>query len=197
MWCSWCVSKPPAQPAPGPQPSLPAVREASDIELLRQVALGSEQAFRDLWSRYGRAVYGVCHLELRDAGTAEDATQEAFLRIWRRAEMFDPGRGTAPAWILTVARNAARNVARSQAPLATATDETVPVDGHEQQVVDAFWVETALTHLSPDERQVVHLAFFDDLSHSQIATRMGEPLGTVKSRIRRALGRLADVGSPA
>ena len=94
-----------SQPASGP-------REVSDVELLRRVALGAEQALRDLWARYGRAVFGVCHVELRDVGAAEDATQETFLKIWRRADQFDPRRGTAPAWILTVARNSARNIAR-------------------------------------------------------------------------------------
>lgn len=162
------------------------------MELLRRVALGAEQALRDLWARYGRAVFGVCHVELRDVGAAEDATQETFLKIWRRADQFDPRRGTAPAWILTVARNSARNIARATPAIAAPPAEIAAVEGHEQAVIDTYWVETALTHLSAEEREVLHLAFFDDLSHSQIATRIGEPLGTVKSRIRRALGRLAD-----
>jgi RNA polymerase sigma-70 factor (ECF subfamily) len=177
---------------PSGQP-LPA-GEPGDNELLRQVGLGSESAFRTLWHRYGRAVYGVCHLELRDATAAEDATQEAFTRIWRRAGQFDPGRGAAPAWVLTVARNAARNIARTRRPTEDIHDHAQGADeGHEQRVADRFWVEAALDHLSPDELRVIRLAFFEDLSHSQIAGRIGEPLGTVKTRIRRALGRLADM----
>ena len=184
----------PVAPTSGvaPPPGTP-----TDNELLRAIGLGSESAFRDLWARYGRAIYGVCRAELRNGGGAEDATQEAFLRIWRRADQFDPRRGSAPAWILTVARNAARNVARVRVPLAALPDETESIEGHEQRVVDAFWVEAALAHLSEDERQAVRMAFFDDLSHSQIAQRTGDPLGTVKARIRRALGRLADLGMPA
>ena len=169
----------------------------SDHELLRAIGHGSESAFRDLWARYGRAVYGVCRAELRDDGGAEDATQEAFLRIWRRADQFDPRRGAAPAWILTVARNAARNIARIRVPIAALPDDTDNIEGHEQRVVDAFWVESALTHLPDEERRMIRMAFFDDLSHSQIAQRTGDPLGTVKARIRRALGRLADLGMPA
>ena len=173
------------------------IGEPGDTELLRQVGLGSERAFRLLWDRYGRAVYGVCHLELREASAAEDATQDAFTRIWRGAAQFDPGRGTAPAWILTVARNAARNVARTRRPSEGLHDHAPEtVDGHEQRVADRFWVEAALTHLPPDELTVIQLAFFDDLSHSQIAKRTGEPLGSVKTRIRRALGRLADLEAP-
>ena len=183
--------------APHPHaPALAAVvaREPGDVELLRRVALGSEGAFRELWNRYGRAVYGVCRVELGDATTAEDATQEAFLRIWRRAGVFDPARGTPPAWILTVARNSARNVARTRRPVAEQAEPAALSEDTEQQAVDAFWVEAAIGCLSDAERRVIELAFFDDLSHSQIAEAIGEPLGTVKSRIRRALGRLADAG---
>ena len=195
--CSWCVLEIDPEHDAGASLAGRPASEPGDTELLRQVGLGSERAFRLLWDRYGRAVYGVCHLELREAAAAEDATQEAFTRIWRRAAQFDPGRGAAPAWILTVARNAARNVARARRPsedLADHPPETI--EGHEQRVADRFWVEAALTHLPPDELAVIQLAFFDDLSHGQIAKRTGEPLGTIKTRIRRALGRLADLEAP-
>lgn len=196
IWCSWGVIGPLDVPTDERLATPAAPVGPSDVELLRTIGQGGESAFRELWARYGRAVFGVCQAELRDAGAAEDATQEAFLRIWRRAGQFDPGRGAAPAWILTVARNSARNVARATPRLEQAPAEIGVVDGHEQRVVDAYWAEVALAQLTADERLVVELAFFEDLPHGQIARRTGEPLGTVKSRIRRALGRLADLGGP-
>lgn len=180
-----------AADSPGPPARIP-----TDAELLRRVGDGNDHAFREIWTRYGRAVYGVCHVVLGDAGAAEDAAQEAFVRIWRKAHQFNPRRGAAATWILTVARNAARNVARIRNPVPV--DVVAPpqhTDGHEERVVDRFWIEAALAHLSTQELEVIRLSFFGDLSHSQIATRLGEPLGTVKSRIRRALGTLADVGA--
>jgi RNA polymerase sigma-70 factor (ECF subfamily) len=176
-----------------PSHGVPDVMGVSDDDaLLERIGAGDERAFSEIWDRYGRAVLAVCVMELRDHGLAEDATQEAFTRIWRRAHRFDRRRGSAAPWILTVARNAARNVARRRRPVVPLEHDARPAEGHEERVVDRFWVEAALARLSAPERQVIHLAFYADLTHSQIAARLGQPLGTVKSRLRRALGRLAD-----
>ena len=183
-----------------PRPHLRAVSGAddpdppvSDADLLRSIALGGEMGLRELWDRYGRAVLGVCRAELRDPTAAEDATQEAFTRIWRSAGSFDPARGAASSWILTVARNAARNVARSRKPTEPLGEHHAVGDEHESRVADRFWVEGALAQLSPLEARYVRMSFFDGLTHSQIAASTGTPIGTVKTRIRRALGRLADL----
>jgi RNA polymerase sigma-70 factor (ECF subfamily) len=130
---------------------------------------------------------------LRDPEAAEDATQEAFVRIWRGAATVDEGKGDPAAWLFVVARNAARNVARVRVPTPATVPETVGEEGHEEALIDRFWVDGALERLPEGEREVVVLAYFADLSHTQIAARLGQPLGTVKSRIRRALGRMADV----
>lgn len=164
-----------------------------DADLLRRVGRGDEDAFRVIWERYGRAVYAACATVLGPGPTAEDAAQEAFTRIWRKAAQFDPNRGTPAAWILTVARNAARNVARVRVPIPTDATPADLVDGPGDRVGERFAIERALETLHDHEREAVELAFFHDLSHSQIAARLGAPLGTVKARIRRALGHLADV----
>jgi RNA polymerase sigma-70 factor (ECF subfamily) len=164
----------------------------TDAELLRLIGEGSEPAFRALWARYGTAIYRVCRGVLRDPEAAEDATQEAFVRIWRGSATVDESKGNPAAWLFVVARNAARNVARVRVPTPAIMHETEGEDGHEDALIDRFWVDGVLERLPESEREVVMLAYFADLSHTQIAAQLGQPLGTVKSRIRRALGRMAD-----
>jgi RNA polymerase sigma-70 factor, ECF subfamily len=162
---------------------------ASEAELLRLVAGGSEAAFVALWARSGVAVYSVCRRILVDQDAAEDAVQEAFVRIWRNAKQFDPRRGSAAAWMYTIARNSALNFARIRQPVPK---ETAPAMYRDADPADRFWLETSLARLSEGERTALELAYFEDLTHSQVAQRLDLPLGTVKARIRRALGRLAD-----
>ena len=166
-----------------------AGQDASDAELLRLVAGGSEAAFAALWARSGAAVYSVCRRILVDQDSAEDAAQEAFVRIWRNARQFDPRRGSAAAWMYTIARNTALNLARIRRPVP---QETPPETYQDADPADRFWLETSLARLSEGERTALELAYFEDLTHSQVAQRLDLPLGTVKARIRRALGRLAD-----
>src|SRR5207245_788643 len=86
--------------------------EQLDDHLLTMVAGGDREAFRIIWDRFGAAIYSLCLRRLSDVGAAEDATQETFISVWRRASTFDPVRGTAPTWLFAVARNAAAQVAR-------------------------------------------------------------------------------------
>jgi RNA polymerase sigma-70 factor, ECF subfamily len=168
------------------------VADLDDAELFRLVAGGSEVAFEALWRRYGAAVLALCRSILRDPEAAEDATQEAFARVWRYAATVDPRRGEPVAWLMTVARNSALNVARVTRPEPVAPgNEAGPTA--EPEIVDRLWLQGALTRLTDREREVIGLAFFSGLSHVQVADRIGEPLGTVKSRIRRALLRLAEM----
>ena len=166
-----------------------AGQDASDAELLRLVAGGSEAAFAALWARCGAAVYSVCWRILVDRDSAEDAAQEAFVRIWRNAKQFDPRRGSAAAWMYTIARNSALNLARIRHPVP---QETPPETYQDADPADRFWLEASLARLSDGERAALELAYFEDLTHSLVAQRLDVPLGTVKARIRRALGRLAD-----
>lgn len=165
--------------------------DASDEEVLTLVASGSELAFRTIWQRYGAAVFSLCLRRLSDHGAAEDATQEAFANVWRRAATFDPSRGTAAGWLYAVARNAAAQEARHHRRYAipvTVLDEEQAAD--EDDAVTRLAVHAALTRIPATEREVLELAYFDDLSHSQIADRLSLPLGTVKTRIRSGLHRL-------
>jgi len=166
-----------------------AGQDASDAELLRLVAGGSEAAFAALWARSGAAVYSVCRRILVDQDSAEDAAQEAFVRIWRNAKQFDPRRGSAAAWMYTIARNAALNLSRIRHPVP---QETPADTHHDADPAERFWLETSLARLSEGERTALELAYFEDLTHGQVAQRLDLPLGTVKARIRRALERLAD-----
>lgn len=167
--------------------------DVGDAELFRLIAGGSEVAFEALWRRYGAAVLALCRSILRDPEAAEDATQEAFARAWRAAATVDPRRGEPVAWLMTVARNSALNVARVTRPEPVAHVNEAADPGAEVEMVDRLWLQGALTRLPEREQEVIGLAYFADLSHSQVAGRIGEPLGTVKSRIRRALGRLAEI----
>jgi len=155
--------------------------------LLRAIAEGNETAFAELRRRYGRAVGQVCRAV---AGVErEDCEQEVFARIWRKAALFDPGRGSAPAWLLTVARRTALNLGSARRPPFPIGD---PVEAGERPPdVDVFWLQAALARLPERERSVIELAYYRDLSESAIARRLRVPLGSVKSWKRRGLNRLA------
>ena len=162
-------------------------REASDVELLRAIASGSELAFEELRDRYGRAVERVCRAV---AGwEREDCEQEVFARVWSKAALFNPARGSAAAWLLTLARRTALNQLAARPP--TPVDQEPVAGVAEAHDVDAFWLETALARLSEQERTVIELAYYGDLSESAIARRLRVPLGSVKSWKRRGLNRLA------
>ena len=162
----------------------------SDAELLRAIGEGSEPAFEELRHRYRRAIERACRQIV--GGDLEDCAQEVFVRISRKASLYDRGRGSAPAWLLTLARRTALNVRpRREVPLPDElADETSVVEPPD---VDRFWVEAALERLPERERRVLELAYFHDLSQSAIAAELRVPLGSVKSWTRRGLHRLATI----
>jgi RNA polymerase sigma-70 factor (ECF subfamily) len=163
---------------------------ASDAELLRAIGEGSEPAFEELRDRYRRAIERACRQIV--GGDLEDCAQEVFVRIWRKASLYDRDRGSAPAWLLTLARRTALNVRRRrELPLPDElADETGAVEPPD---VDRFWVEAALERLPERERRVLELAYFHDVSQSAIAAELRVPLGSVKSWTRRGLHRLATI----
>jgi RNA polymerase sigma-70 factor, ECF subfamily len=165
--------------------------EAADSELLKHIAMGSEEAFRILWDRFGAGLYTVCRRRLGDVGAAEDATQEAFTSVWRRARTFDPARGSAAGWLYAVARNAAAQLVRRGQVGATLTVLDDQVADAEHDPVMGLAVHAALTRLPPTEQEVLELAYFEDMTQTQIAGRLRLPLGTVKTRTRSGLHRLA------
>ena len=165
-----------------------AQAHATDAELLRAVAEGSEPAFEELHRRYRRAVERSCRSLV---GTElEDCAQEVFVRIWRKAAHFDRRRGSAPSWLMTLARRTALNFRRARrVPVVVEVREDV--GAVEPPGVDSLWLDDALARLPEQQRVALELAYFDDLSQSQIAGKLGVPLGSVKSWTRRGLNRLA------
>ncbi len=155
---------------------------------------GDVDALGAIFDAFGRAVWSVAFRVLGDRQLAEDATQETFLRAWKAAHTFEPGRAVAP-WLLTIARRTALDVFRKESRPTRgdhAPERDVPVE--QPGMVEAWesWeIRLALDQLSDEERQVVRLSHFEGLTHDEIARQVDVPIGTVKSRSHRAHRRLA------
>jgi RNA polymerase sigma-70 factor (ECF subfamily) len=181
-------------------------RTIPDDELLAACATGDEQALGSLYERFGRLAYGVALRVLRDVGLAEDAVQEAFLTVWRQAATFDRSRGNATTWILTIVHRRAVDLVRSEAGFHSrhARLQATTGDAGMSQVDDdvalraaRMEVRAALATLPGAEREVITLAYWCGLTQSEIATALGIPIGTVKSRTFSALTRLREaLGRP-
>jgi RNA polymerase sigma-70 factor (ECF subfamily) len=164
------------------------------------VAVGSTKdktAFAELFRHFAPRLKGYLLRLGGDAAAAEEAMQEAMVLVWRKAEQFDPAKANASTWIFTIARNVRiDSFRRERRPEFDPDDPALVPDPEEQPDASlargqsAVMVREALTRLSEAERAVLHLSFFEDLSHSMIATKLGVPLGTVKSRLRLAFGKL-------
>ena len=178
---------------------MPPLTELTDEEVLERIARADEAALAEAYDRFGRVAYGLAVRILRDAALAEDAVQDAFLAVWRTAVSFDPSRGTASTWIMTLVHRRAVDVVRREdrrraqplddAPQGTGetTDEQAAVREQRRKV------QAALAQLSPDQREALELAYYGGLSQSELAERLGVPVGTVKSRMFAALAKLRDL----
>ena len=170
---------------------------ASDGDLIRRIARRDTNAFEALYHRYARPVFGLALRRLGDRMRAEDAVQETFAAIWRSARTYRPDRGAGAPWLYAVARNAIvdRARGRSEPPAEipeVASDELTPAERAEQSFI-SWRVHRALEGLPANERNVIELAYYGGLSQSEVADFLGIPLGTVKTRTRAGLGRLADL----
>lgn len=178
--------------------TMPEVSELrpTDEELLERVGLHDRDAFEVLYRRYSRSVLGLALRRLGDRGRAEDAMQETFAAIWRAARTYRPERGPAAPWLFAVARNSISDRGRARRePPAEAPDEATAEAGPDEQAEQSWlsWrVHNALEKLPDNERKLIELAYWSGLSQSEIANLVGIPLGTVKTRTRSALARLAD-----
>jgi RNA polymerase sigma-70 factor (ECF subfamily) len=177
-------------------------RDTTDVDLLVRVGEGDADAFAMLWRRLSGPVLALGRRTLSDGAAAEDVAQETFATIWRVAATFDPERGAPAGWIFTIARNAARDVARRRrlTVVEDVPDVADPGIGPEDEALrsaERFRIHMALAGLNPRAREVVELAYFEGLSQSEIADRIDVPLGTVKTRTRNALARLAESLAPA
>jgi RNA polymerase sigma-70 factor, ECF subfamily len=186
-------------PGEAPAATILPVRqtEPSDSTLLQQIAVGNRDAFELLYRRYARSVLGLALRRLGDRGRAEDAVQETFASIWRAARSYEPERGPGAPWLYAVARNAISDRGRARPePAAEAPDEPAADPGPPEQAEQdwiAWLVHRALAELPDRERTVVELAYYSELSQSEIADFLNLPLGTVKTRTRTGLAHLADL----
>ena len=169
----------------------------TDAELLELVAGGDRAAFEDLYRRYARAVLGLALRRLGDRGRAEEAVQETFASIWRSASSYRPKRGPGAPWLYAVARHAVVDRFRARTePAAEAPEEASSEAGPAERAEASFvsWrVHRALEELPQTERTVIELAYWGGLSQSEVAEYLNVPLGTVKTRTRSGLHRLADL----
>jgi RNA polymerase sigma-70 factor (ECF subfamily) len=170
-----------------------------DEQLIAAVARGDHPSLLALYDRHGRIAYGMAYRILGDAGAAEEAVQDGFLRVWRRASTFDPARGAVRSWLLTIVHHCAIDALRRRAgapPVVAGLDEIAA-----RQAVPDAWsdvegrleserVRTAVASLPGEQRRAIEMAFFEGLTHREIAERDGLPLGTVKGRLRLGLRRL-------
>jgi len=175
----------------------PAVNGLGDEELLRRVGANKDKAaFGELFGRYAGRVKGFLIRAGAHPDTAEEAAQEVMVTLWRRAELYDPSKGSAATWIFTLARNKridlVRRVLNAEKSAAIAEDppfQPDPVPSAERVMADESRdarVRSALEALTEAQRDVIRLAFFSGLSHGEIAAELSLPLGTVKSRLRLA-----------
>jgi RNA polymerase sigma-70 factor, ECF subfamily len=167
----------------------------SDSQLLVRVAGGDRDAFTELYRRFARPVFAMAVRQLGDKGRAEEASQETFTAVWRSARSYRPERGSASAWLYAVARHAIVDRARQRRePAVEAPDEATTEAGPEELAEGAWlaWrVHSALEILPERERIVLELAYWSGLSQTEIASYLDVPLGTVKTRTRTGLSRLA------
>lgn len=176
-----------------------------DYALLEAITARDEDALARLYDRYGGVTYATCVRVLGDRMAAEEVVFDVFWELWERSDRFDPARGTPRAYVLGVARSRATDRLRSMRARKRLPDTTVSGDEfrpatvsspaptppetaslHEQQAR----VRIALDQLQPQDREALELAFYEALTHTEVATRLNTPLGTVKSRIRQGLLRL-------
>lgn len=173
-----------------------------DVDLLKAIAAKDEAALGQLYDRYRLILFGVLVRILSNREEAEDVLQEVFLQVWRRAADFDENRGRPFTWLVTLARSRGIDRLRSLASRERAAVASVS-DASEEDVSDAASdairseqrgvVNTALSQLPEEQKRPLMLAYFDGLTQSEIATQLGAPLGTVKTRMRSGMAKLREL----
>jgi RNA polymerase sigma-70 factor (ECF subfamily) len=176
------------------------------VEMVRKIAAGDQSALGALYDSTNRLVYGLILRVLGDASSAEEVLLDVYTQVWRQASAYDTDRGAPLAWLTTIARSRAIDRLRSgwqdqqrkqpleaagDTPTSEANPEDVSVASERQR-----FVRKALNALSPEQREVIELAYYSGLSHSEIALKLNQPLGTVKTRTRLGMMKLREALAP-
>jgi RNA polymerase sigma-70 factor, ECF subfamily len=175
-----------------------------DAQLLERIATGDQDAFGLLYDRFSPGLYSMAVRIMGNEAEAQDALQDAFAHIWRKAATYDRTRSGAFTWAVMVTRNKAIDRLRVRQRVTRLVERATEEFSHQTEMDDESAAEAglreerarvraALAHISPEQKQAVELAFFSDLTHEEIASRLDAPLGTVKARIRRGLLKLRDL----
>ncbi len=171
---------------PGSEKSNP-----SDFQLVSAIRNGDERAMADLYDRYSGLVYSVGVRVLGDTGAAEDILQEVFMQLWRNPDLFDSSRGNLGPWLAVIARNRAIDALRKRRPESDVEDVVLSVEPDLADEADRSIAMTkvrgVLSGMPLAQRSALEMAYFEGLSHSEISSKTGEPLGTIKTRIRTGL----------
>jgi RNA polymerase sigma-70 factor, ECF subfamily len=168
--------------------------------LVSAIRSGDEQAMAQLYERYSSIVYSVALRVLGDSGAAEDILQEVFMQLWRSPNVFDATRGSLPGWLAVITRNRAIDSLRKRRPEADITDLVVSIEpdlaGAAESSRALEKIRGALGGMARPQRSALEMAFFEGLTHTEIAEKTGEPLGTIKTRIRAGLLTLRKAFNP-
>ena len=167
---------------------------ADEMRLVARIRAGDQQAMSELYDRYAKVVYAVALRVLQDAAGAEDVLQDVFLQLWRNPDAFDASRGSLAAWLSVISRHRSIDRLRKRRP-ETDIEDCVIASGPDlrdetERTLVIEKVRGVLDQMNPDQRKVLELAFFQGLTHTEIAEKTGEPLGTIKTRIRSGLQQL-------
>ncbi len=180
----------------------------AEIDLLQKIGQGDRRSFEALYDRFSGVLFSTAYRVLNNREAAEDVLQDVFIQIWEKAALYDPARGKPMTWAITLTRNKSIDRLRSTQRRNRLQDDLL----HESETVEKFddrssfealssvetggMVRAAIQKLSKDQREAIELAFFSSLTQTEISERLGEPLGTVKARIRRGMMRLREVLGP-
>jgi len=167
------------------------MESGDDMRLVARIRAGDQHALSELYDRYSSVVYGVALRILQDTGAAEDLLQDIFLQLWRRPDAFDSSRGTLGAWLAVIARHRSIDRLRQRRP-ETDIEDCVLAGGTDlgdetERSLVIEKVRVVMGEMAPGQREAMEMAFFQGLTHTEIAEQTGEPLGTVKTRIRSGL----------
>jgi len=169
----------------GTQPS------SADAALIARLRSGEQDAIAELYDRYSSLVYSVALRVLADSSAAEDVLQEVFMQLWRHPASFDARRGNLGPWLAVIARHRAIDVLRKRRPQTDVEEVVIAIDadleGKAERARAAEKVRASLHTMPEAQRKALEMAFFEGMTHTEIAAQTGEPLGTVKTRIRAAL----------